>query len=118
MNGKIGSTFLKEIADYEPPFFWKLTLRQTVMLVGCILVTGLSYLIITLQLPDFYVYLFGGVIAPPFLIYGTKREGKMWDKLRFKLMVQKRPYQTEREREYHQYEFISKTKFKEDDQFG
>lgn len=116
---KIGSEFLKEFDDYEPPFWWKFTFRQTILLVGILIVGGLSTAVIMYQLPEFFIYLLGGVVLPPFVVYGIKKEGKMIDKLRYLLRVQERYYDTEyMEKEYLKDDFSTKkTLFREDDVF-
>lgn len=116
---KIGSEFLKEFDGYEPPFWWRFTLRQTVLLVGVLLVGGLATLVILYKLPEFFIYLLGGVVLPPFVIYGIKREGQLIDKVRFLLRIQDRYYATEYlEKEYQKHDFSTKDKaFREDDTF-
>ncbi|MGT2910673.1 PrgI family protein [Streptococcus cameli] len=117
MKQKIGSTFLKEFEDYEPPFFWKLTLRQTVFMVGCVLLGGLSLVITYYKLPELFIYIIGGILFPPFLLYGAKRERQFMDRFLFFLTVKERPYRTENEREYSRDEFIQSKKVKETDSF-
>lgn len=108
---KIGSEFLKEFDDYEPIFWWKFTFRQTVLLVGVILVGVLSSLVIWFQLPELFIYLLGGVVLPPFVIYGIKKEGKVLDKFRFLIRIQERYYQTKyMDKEYHKHDFQPKNK--------
>lgn len=116
---KIGSEFLKEFDDYEPPFWWKFTLRQTVLLVGLLIVGALSTVVIIYQLPELFIYLLAGVILPPFVIYGLKKEEKLIDKLHYLLRTQERYYDTEyMEKEYQKDDFsISKKTFREDDVF-
>lgn len=117
MSQKIGSTFLKEFKDYEPPFFWKLTFRQTVLAIGLSLTIGFSYLAILVKLPDWMIYVIGGILLPPFVIYGTRREEGIMDRLMFRLTVKERPYQTQKRREYRRNEFIQKKNVNENEHF-
>lgn len=116
---KIGSEFLKEFSGYESNFFWKFTLRQTVLFVGILITTGLSTTIVYFKLPEFFIYIVGGILLPPFVIFGLKKEEKLIDKIRFYFLITERVYQVEDKkwREYSKNEFIQSKNISETDEF-
>ncbi|MHC3762665.1 PrgI family protein [Streptococcus suis] len=116
---KIGSEFLKEFSGYESNFFWKFTLRQTVLLVGLLITALLGTAIVYFELPKFFIYIVGGILLPPSVIFGLKKEEKLIDKIRFYFLITERVYQVEDKkwREYSKNEFIQSKTISEIDSF-
>ncbi|MFM0788399.1 PrgI family protein [Streptococcus suis] len=116
---KIGSEFLKEFSGYESNFFWKFTLRQTVLLVGVLITAVFGTAIVYYKLPEFLIYILGGILLPPFVIYGLKKEEALFDKVRFFFLITERIYQVEDKnwREYSKNEFVQSKTVSETDSF-
>ncbi|MFS1664698.1 PrgI family mobile element protein [Streptococcus sp. zg-JUN1979] len=105
---KLGSEFLKRFDDYERPIMFGFTLRQVVLLLGIILVSGITIAISLLGLSKLFIYLVAFLLSPPFIIYGIGKDETIRDRLRFMLRVQKRGYVTE----FQEPKVLSKDDFK------
>ncbi|WP_019789713.1 PrgI family mobile element protein, partial [Streptococcus sobrinus] len=91
--------FHKEIDDFERGIIGSFTGRQIVMLFGLIVGIGIATTIAIFQLPSILMYLALGLIVPPSVIFGLKRDEQIKEYLRFKLRIQERSYMTEFESE-------------------
>ena len=114
---KLGSEFLKAFSVYDRPVFGSLTKRQLVMMIGVVLGGIAITTVIILGLPDIFMYLSGGIIVPPFVIYGMKKDIEIKEKMKFAFTIQKRYYQTETRKGqgYQANEFIQEKSVKETD---
>lgn len=96
---KLGSNFHKEVGDFERGIIGSLTGRQIIMVMGLIIGIGLATAIAIFKLPSILMYLALGLIVPPAVIVGLKRDEQIKEYLRFRLRIQERSYMTEFESE-------------------